>query len=153
MSEQSQLLRMLEPAVRPGGSPAPSVKPKPSVDGASFDDLLGQVRQGGAATGAERPLKLSAHAQQRLEQRGVSLDAGQMQAMAQAAEKAEAKGAKDTLMLMDGMGMIVNVPNRTVLTVLDEGRMRDGVVTQIDSAVSVNAPTEPTEAQPHRLQL
>ena len=135
MSDQAQLLKMLEPSVRPAGTPAPKVQPKQSVDGSSFTQLLDQARGKQLSGVPAEPVKLSAHAQQRLEQRGLSLEGPHMTALAEATDRAAAKGGTDTLMLMDRMGLIVNVPNRTVVTVLDEGRMADGVVTQIDSAV------------------
>ncbi|MEX2672235.1 MAG: TIGR02530 family flagellar biosynthesis protein [Phycisphaeraceae bacterium] len=157
MSDQANLLRLLEPSVRPSGSPAPNVQPRQPLDRSAFSDLLQQAR----ANPTHEPLKLSAHAQQRLEQRGISLSDQQMNALAQAADRAGAKGANDALMLMDDVGMIVNVPNRTVLTVLDEARMNDGVVTQIDSAVIVRGSEEKTATDhatgpggsSHRLQL
>jgi flagellar operon protein len=142
MAGESQLLRMLEPAVRPVGSPSPASRATRPVEQQDFGELL--KRAGDA--GAGRPLKLSRHASERLAERGVELSDRHMQALAQAADAAEAKGARDTLMLMDRLGMIVSVPNRTVLTVLPAERMQSGVVTQIDSAVWVDGPAVEPEA-------
>lgn len=133
MTNASDLLRMLEPSVRPAGMPGPAAQPTAPVERQSFEEMLRSAQAG-------QPLVFSAHAQQRLEEAGVSFDATQMQAMAEAVSRAEAKGGRDTLMLVEGRGLIVNVPNRTVVTVLEEGRMADGVVTQIDSAVWVPTP-------------
>jgi flagellar operon protein len=138
MSNESQMLRMLEPSVRPMGSPAPAVRPQKPVEQKSFSELLESAEKGFGA-GLDRPLKLSGHAQQRLAEGGVELSDAQMGALASAATKAEAKGARDTLMLMDNMGLIVNIPNRTVVTVMPEERMQSGVVTQIDSTVLVKS--------------
>jgi len=121
---------MLEPSVRPAGMPGRTAQPASPVERQSFEQMLRSAQRG-------QPLVFSAHAQQRLDEAGLAFDAAQMQALAEATARAEAKGGRDTLMLMEGQGLIVNVPNRTVVTVLDEGRMADGVVTQIDSAVWV----------------
>src|SRR5688572_29574726 len=45
------------------------------------------------------PLKFSAHATQRLQDRGITLDAGTMSRVNDAIDKAAAKGVQDTLVL------------------------------------------------------
>jgi flagellar operon protein len=143
MSGESELLRRLEPTVRPAGAPAPRVQPTKPVEQRSFEELLVQAAGAAGASGPAEPatLKLSAHAQQRLSERGVQLTPEQQKALASAADEAQSKGAKDSLMLMNRLALIVNIPNRTVLTVLPEGRMRSGVVTNIDSTILVDDPT------------
>ena len=49
--------------------------------------------------------------------------------------KAAAKGGRDSLVLVDGTAFVVSVPNRTVVTAVDQAHMRDQVFTNIDSAV------------------
>lgn len=82
-------------------------------------------------------LKFSQHAEQRLEQRGIVLTADQLNRISGAVEKAAAKGAKDSLVLFRDIAMIVNVPNRTVVTAIDGSSMNEHVFTQIDSAVFI----------------
>jgi hypothetical protein len=41
-------------------------------------------------------------------------------------------------MLLGGTALIVNIPNRTVVTALDGASMKDNVFTQIDSAVIIS---------------
>ena len=132
MAHEADLLRGLEPAVRPLGAPAPAVRPHKPIERSDFREIFEGARN--------RSLKLSVHAQQRLADRGVELSESQWSALNNAALRAEAKGARDALMLMDRLGLIVNVPNRTVLTVLPEERMREGIITQIDSTVLVDEP-------------
>jgi flagellar operon protein len=55
-----------------------------------------------------------------------------------AVDKAAAKGAKESLILMQDMALIVSVPNRTVVTAMDKQSMQDNVFTQIDSAVIIS---------------
>lgn len=80
-------------------------------------------------------LKLSRHAEQRMLQRGVHLRPDQMEQIRSAVDKAEAKGANDSLILMKDMALIVNVKNRTIITAMDGSSMNENVFTQIDSAV------------------
>ncbi|MVO99154.1 TIGR02530 family flagellar biosynthesis protein [Paenibacillus lutrae] len=82
-------------------------------------------------------VKFSHHAEMRLQQRGIKLDSEQLCKLESAIDKAAAKGAKDTLMMLGGTALIVNVPNRTVVTALDGASMKEQVFTQIDSAVII----------------
>ncbi|WP_025723728.1 TIGR02530 family flagellar biosynthesis protein [Paenibacillus polymyxa] len=92
---------------------------------------FGQVLQ-------DQVLKLSNHAAKRLEQRGIELRSDQMAKINSAVDKAAAKGAKESLILMQDMALIVSVPNRTVVTAMDKKSMEDNVFTQIDSAVIIS---------------
>jgi flagellar operon protein len=87
------------------------------------------------------PLKLSHHAQVRMQQRGIELDEATMVKMQEAVRQAAAKGAKESLILMQNHAFIVSVNNRTVVTAMDANDLTDHVVTQIDSAVII--PTTP----------
>ncbi|MBE7679263.1 TIGR02530 family flagellar biosynthesis protein [Paenibacillus sp. P13VS] len=109
-------------------------------------NLLNRAKQT-ETTAPERPfaqvlednlLKLSNHAAKRLEQRGIELKIEQMQQIGIALDKAAAKGAKESLILMQDMAFIVNVKNRTVVTAMDSESMKDNVFTQIDSAVIIS---------------
>jgi flagellar operon protein len=143
MAGEDQLLRMLEPAVRPAGAPAPTAPPRRPVDQQSFDELLRT-----AADAADtQPLKVSGHAARRLSQMGVELNESQVQALTEATDKAARKGATESLMLIERLGLIVNIPNRTVITALSAQRMSEGVVTNIDSTVWVES-ANPAAAEP-----
>jgi flagellar operon protein len=61
-----------------------------------------------------------------------------MKQIGSALDKAAAKGAKESLILMQDMAFIVNVKNRTVVTAMDSASMKDNVFTQIDSAVIIS---------------
>jgi len=99
------------------------------------------------ASGADKPfkqllenelIKFSRHAELRLEQRGIRLAPEQMSKLKTAVDKAAAKGAKESLVLFPDLALIVNVKNRTVVTAVDGGQMKDSVFTQIDSAVIIS---------------
>ncbi|CAM3438796.1 MULTISPECIES: TIGR02530 family flagellar biosynthesis protein [Saccharibacillus] len=86
----------------------------------------------------DKLLKFSGHASKRLEQRGIEFNPEQLRKIGSAIDKAAAKGSKESLVLMQDLALIVNVRNRTVVTAVDGGSMKDNVFTQIDSAVIVS---------------
>ena len=93
-----------------------------------FDKVLEQVKQ---------PLKFSAHASQRLQDRKIQLDASMMNKVNDAIDKAAAKGVEDTLILTKDAALIVSVKNRTVITAMDRGALNGNVFTNIDGAVII----------------
>jgi flagellar operon protein len=105
---------------------------KPEGASSDFDQVLNtnldQVKS---------PLKFSAHASQRLKDRKIELDAGMMQKVNEAIDKADAKGIDDTLILTKDAALIVNVKNRTVVTAMDRNSLSGNVFTNIDGAVIV----------------
>ncbi len=118
-------------------------KPKdgalPGEFGRVFDDALKGATPA-AAEGLQQlkaPLKFSAHASQRMQDRKIALDSQTMLRVNEAIDKAAAKGVEDTLVLTSGAAFIVNVPNRTVVTVMDRAAMNGNVFTNIDGAVIV----------------
>lgn len=100
-----------------------------TTNSVSFRDVLTQQQQ---------QLKFSHHAEQRLQQRGIELLPDQLARISKAVDQAAAKGAKDSLVLFQDIAMIVNVPNRTVVTAMDGNSMKEHIFTQIDSAVVVS---------------
>lgn len=104
------------------------VKVQDVVEGASFQDILKQK------LGTES-LKFSKHASVRLEQRGINLTKNQMDRLEDGAKRAEQKGIKDSLVIVDQLAFIVNVPNNTVITAMDSNEASTNVFTNIDGAV------------------
>lgn len=80
-------------------------------------------------------IKFSSHAIDRLSQRGVSLDDKTVARLDNAVSAADKKGAGQSLVLLDELAFLVSVKNRTVITALETGNLKEGVFTQIDSAV------------------
>jgi flagellar operon protein len=95
-------------------------------EGTSFADLL-QEAQG---------LKFSKHAQSRMQNRQITLDDDGLNRLAEAVAKAEKRGGRESLVLMDDLAFIVNVREKTVVTAIEAKDQRsEGVFTQIDSVV------------------
>lgn len=82
-------------------------------------------------------LKFTAHAARRLAARNITLSADDLGRIERATQLAAGRGSRDALLMMDNLGLIVNVKNRAVLTALDLKQIRDGIVTNIDSTVVV----------------
>jgi flagellar operon protein len=126
------------PNTTPNANGVPNANPAPKV---SFQEIL-RAKQGiapGASAGQSREtteaVRFSAHAQTRLQSRQIALEDGQLQRLDGAVQKAASKGARDALVLMDDLAMVVSVKNRTVVTVVDRENLRQNVFTNIDSAV------------------
>jgi len=82
-----------------------------------------------------RGLTFSRHARERLEARNMQLNDTDMASLQVAVNRAEGKGARDSLVLLRDMAFIVSVPNRTVVTAMDSEHLKENVFTNIDSAV------------------
>ncbi len=86
--------------------------------------------------GATPELKFSKHALGRLDSRGITLSEDVTARLNDGFAKAESKGIKDSLVLVDSLAFIVNVPNATVVTAMDQlDTTRDNIFTNIDGAV------------------
>lgn len=82
-------------------------------------------------------IKFSKHAELRLQSRNISLTQAQKDKMKEAVVKAETKGVKDSLVLMDNLAFVVNVRSRTVITAANSNELKENVFTNIDGAVIV----------------
>lgn len=109
---------------RPGASNQPTVP---------FSQILkDQIKQQGP-----EPLQFSKHAEKRLASRNIHLDETRIERLQKAVDQAAAKGAKESLLLMDDVAYVVSIKNRLVITAVDDQSMADNVFTNIDSAVIV----------------
>ncbi len=89
------------------------------------------------ALDGSRSVKFSAHALQRLGDRKIELTDSDRTRIAEAIDTAEAKSARESLLLLDELALVVSVPNRTVITALEPNSERNTVFTKIDSVVFV----------------
>lgn len=101
--------------------------------GISFQDVLLQRTLQGV--GQTQELKFSKHAAGRLSDRGIELSDSQMERLNDGVRKAGQKGIKDSLVLVDELAFIVNIPNKTVVTAMDSTETDDNVFTNINGAV------------------
>ena len=101
--------------------------------GLSFQDILQQKRLFGTAQTGE--LKFSKHASERLLSRSIELSDDQLKRLNDGAIKAGQKGIRDSLVIVDELAFIVNVPNQTVVTAMDSTQTNENVFTNINGAV------------------
>jgi len=80
-------------------------------------------------------VQFSAHAQRRLQNRAIPFGQEELHRLQQAVDKAESKGARDSLILIDELALVVNIKNRVVITAIDKESRRDNIFTNIDSVV------------------
>ncbi len=116
------------------GGPLPVDSRTPAKGKANATDgRFGEIFQ--KELGKSQPVKFSAHAMSRLSERNIQMTETDTQRLQSAVDRAEAKGSRDSLVLMDNYALIVSVRNRTVVTAMDQERMKENVVTKIDSTV------------------
>ncbi|MGD0152393.1 MAG: TIGR02530 family flagellar biosynthesis protein [Thermacetogeniaceae bacterium] len=111
----------IQPVGPPGSTGSNSEAKAPAT---SFEEIL-----------AQKTLKFSRHASEMIAKRSINITADRMGRITDAVEKATAKGARDSLILVDDLALVVSVKNRTVITAIDGPSIKGNVFTNIDSAV------------------
>ena len=101
-------------------------------EGLSFEEIW---KQKTAETGKE--LRFSKHAVNRLADRSITLSDNQLNRLTEGAKKAGEKGIRESLVMVDQLAFIVNVPNNTVITAMDQTQAKENIFTNIDGAVIV----------------
>lgn len=106
-------------------NPAPNTI---AVDGArNFAQIMDNALQA-------RQVQFSKHASGRLSDRNIQLTGGQLARIEEGVTRAQNKGIRDSLVLVDNIALVVNVANKMVVTALNQ---QDQVFTNIDGAVIV----------------
>jgi len=96
----------------------------------SFAEILAEKK-----TSEGQELKFSKHANERLLSRNIDLSENQKERLHHAVKAAEAKGIKESLVMMDNLAFIINVKNNTVVTAVTGGEEK--IFSNIDGAVVV----------------
>lgn len=125
----------VQPADR--GTRGPANQPAPGEFDEVFKKTIGPETTKPDLEQVKSPLKFSSHASQRLQDRKIAIDPATMARVNDAIDKAASKGVEDTLVLTSNAALIVNVPNRTVITAMDRNQLTGNVFTNIDGAVIV----------------
>ena len=94
-----------------------------NASGLSFEEILKQKQD----VSESLELKFSKHASMRLENRKINLSK----------EQSERLGIRESLVIVDSLAFIVNVPNKTVVTAMDRTESDDNIYTNIDGAVII----------------
>ncbi len=112
----------------PAQKPRVNITEKPT---GNFSTYLQQAVEG------NNTIRFSKHAQARLKDRNIQMSAVQLQKINDAVCKAEKKGIKESLVLMDNLALVVSVKNKTVITAVNNKEIKENVFTNIDGAVIV----------------
>lgn len=96
--------------------------------GASFADIL---------AGASNKVSFSQHAIQRMESRNLNLSDSDLQKLDDTVTRMAQKGARESLIYMNDMALVVSVANRKVITAMDGASAKENIFTNIDSAAII----------------
>ncbi len=96
----------------------------------SFSEVLNTIEN-------KDEVKFSKHATSRLATRNINLTDEEIKRLNSAVSKANSKGIKEALILMDNKVFIASVQNKTIITASTEDELKDNVFTNIDGAVIV----------------
>ena len=101
----------------------------------NFSDVLSKKIDDAVGNASE--IRFSKHAVKRLNDRSISLTPEQSERLKDGVRKADAKGINESLVMVDNLAFIVNVPSKTVVTAMDDDHTGQNVFTNIDGAVIV----------------
>lgn len=104
--------------------------PVRTTDGKSFQEIL-------ESTQGSREVRFSNHAAQRLSNRNIELTKDQKERLQAGTAKASQKGIRESLVLVDQLAFIVNIPNNTVVTAMQQNETDENIFTNIDGAVII----------------
>lgn len=90
-----------------------------------------------AARKHARQVSFSRHAVERLESRQLDLSEQDLARLDDTVEKMAQKGAKESLIYMNDIALVVSVANRKVITAMDGMSARENIFTNIDSAAII----------------
>lgn len=100
-------------------------------NGISFEEILRKKAEN------SEELRFSKHASMRLEERNIRLTEEQNERLASGVKKADEKGIRESLVMVDSLAFIVNVPNKTVVTAMEKEETETNIFTNIDGAVII----------------
>jgi len=122
------------------GAPTPAPRPDapgqtssgqtaPVSDSPSFASVLAEQT---STSGAPA---FSKHAVERLARRGIDMDSQTLGRLTEGIQRAAGKGARNSVVFVDGTAFVTSVQNNTVITAVTPEAMNSHVFTNIDSAV------------------
>ena len=100
----------------------------------AFEEVLAKKLQPDHVYG----IKVSQHAQKRIAERQLDLDAQEFFKLRQAFDTLKNKGGKDSLVVTPKAAYIVDVDQRSIVTAMDKNDMAENVFTKIDSTLFIN---------------
>lgn len=124
---------MEKPIFRPIQSPSlnsHSVRKNPqTVNPGLFSNQLH------AAMNASNKLTISKHAQERIEQRGIDINADRWKRIERKVTEAKSMGVNDSLVLLQDAALIVSAKNNIVITAMDRNEISSQIFTNINGTI------------------
>lgn len=99
--------------------------------GTSFKDLLGTIQAD------ESTLKISKHAEKRLNERNIKIDGDLWTRIEQKVNEARVKGVSDSLVVTEQAALIVSAKNNTVITAMDRQEASSQIFTNINGTILI----------------
>lgn len=118
-----------------GNSSTANVQTKTSVNPKIDRTFSTFLTDAAAQADNTKEVKISRHAQKRLDERGLQLKSNDMQTLESAFDELNQKGSRDSLIFFKDMALIASIDNRTIITAQKTSEMR--TVTNIDSAIHI----------------
>lgn len=103
----------------------------PIESGSQSTGSVKKTQQGVSGDG----LTFSKHLNDRINRRHLEMGPERLARLTDAVDRASDKGARDSVVLLDNLALLVNVPSRTVVTAMETEKMKHGVFTNIDAVV------------------
>ena len=100
-----------------------------TANAVSFAEILNEAAK------PQDTLKISKHAEMRMRMRNIQISDSQKERISKALEKAEQKGVKETLVMVDGLAFVAYIKSKTVITAVGSGELKQNIFTNIDGAV------------------
>ena len=97
---------------------------------ATFSQILADIS-------ADTSLKMSKHANERMEERNIIITDQEWQTINEKVTDAKKKGVNQPLVLMDQAALIVSAKNNTVITVVDRLEAKEQIFTNIDGTIVI----------------
>lgn len=101
----------------------------------SFEELLKKKQDESIMENSA--LKFSKHAINRLNDRSIYLTDSQNTRLENGVKQASEKGIQESLVIVDSLAFIVNIPNKTVVTAMEQTETNSNIFTNIDGAVII----------------
>lgn len=113
----------------------PSQKSVSSTKTVKAGSFLDQLRQEQLKSTSSEDLKISKHAQERMQERDISISPEKWQTINQKVDQAKAMGITDSLVLTDKEAMVVSAANKTVITVMNREEAANQIFTNINGTI------------------
>jgi len=84
-----------------------------------------------------KEVKFSKHSIDRIKNRNLNLTENDYQKLVEAVNRAEQKGIKDSLIIINNKAFVVNLKSRTIVTAIDSQTLKNSIFTNIDGAVII----------------